>query len=315
VLRSIVTLTLNPAVDVMAEVGELFPERKLRCERPRRDPGGGGINVARAARTLGGHAIAVYAAGGPTGAMLEAMLEQEGVEHRHIETKEWTRESLTVHERKTGRLYRFVLPGPSLRENEWRACLDELAAIDPAAAIVVCSGSLPPGVPADFAARAARAAKARGARFVGDTSGEALRALFEEGAAVLKPNRREFEDLVGHPIASDVDIAPLAREFVSRGHVEALLVSLGAGGAILASSAGVFRLRAPQVEVQSTVGAGDSMVAGLCVALARGQSIEEAARFGMAAGTAAVITTGTELCRREETESLLKSIKVDPIPV
>jgi len=313
--QTIVTLTLNPAVDVMAEVGEFYPDRKLRCDTVRRDPGGGGINVARAVRTLGGHSIAVYTAGGPTGAMIDAMLEQEGVEHRSIPTREWTRESLTVLERKTHRLYRFVLPGPSLRESEWRECLEMLNSIEPAPSVVVVSGSLPPGVPSDFFARVARLAKARGARFIGDASGESLRALAEEGVTLLKPNRHEFEDLVGRLVASDGDLAPLGRDLIAQGRVEALLISLAADGALLICKNGACRLKAPAVTVQSTVGAGDSMVAAVALSLSRNQSFEDAARFGMAAGTAAVLSRGTQLFRREDAEGLLKAIQVEPIVI
>jgi 6-phosphofructokinase 2 len=146
----IVTLTPNPAIDISTSVDEVVPVRKLRCEAARRDPGGGGINVARVVQRLGAEVTAIYPAGGCTGELLRRLVKREGVQSLAIPVAEETRESFTALDQKSGEQYRFVLPGAPLSEAEWCACLDALEAVDPLPPFVVCSGSLPPGVPDDF---------------------------------------------------------------------------------------------------------------------------------------------------------------------
>src|SRR4051812_22012576 len=131
-MKPIITLTVNPAIDVAAAVPKVFPNHKLRCGVERRDPGGGGINVSRAIRLLGGGSVAYYLAGGPSGDMLDALLDAEGLAHRRLRIGDWTRESFTATEEATGHQFRFVLRGPYLTTDEWQGALDALAAIEPA---------------------------------------------------------------------------------------------------------------------------------------------------------------------------------------
>jgi 6-phosphofructokinase 2 len=303
-VKSIATLTVNPTVDINTSVGQVVPERKLRCEPPRREPGGGGVNVARAVQRLGGQATAVYLAGGPTGEMLHSLLEDEGLAHRALPLAGWTRENLIVYEDSSGLQYRFGMPGPRVEKAEWRRCLDELAALDPAPDYLVASGSLPRGVPVDFFGHVAGVAHDLGARLIVDTSGDALRHVTEVGTFMLKPNLRELQELVGEELAGEHEQLDAARRFVDSGAVEVLVLSLGAGGAIVVTPDGSEPIRTPTVPIRSKVGAGDSMVGGMVVALAREWSIGDAVRFGVAAGAAAVMTEGTELCRRDDTERL-----------
>jgi 6-phosphofructokinase 2 len=309
----IVTLTLNPALDVSTAAAQVAPEHKLRCDTARRDPGGGGLNVARVVRELGGEALALYPRGGPTGEMLEQLLEARGVPRRPIAISGFTRESFTVTDKKTGLEYRFVLPGPALTEGEWQACLGVLAEAAVGASFIVASGSLPPGVPVDAYARVVRQAKALGVRCVVDTSGEPLKAALAEGVFLAKPNRREFRDLTG--VASDdvAQLAPAARDFVARGRAEVLVVSMGADGALLTTRDLQLRAVPPPVKTNSSVGAGDSFVAGITSALARGLAVDEAFRWGVACGTAALISPGTELCRRGDVERLLAEVRPEPV--
>ncbi len=300
----IVTLTMNPALDENSSVEYVFSDVKLRCRAPSQEAGGGGINVARAVVRLGGEALAVYAAGGPSGDLLEQLLDREGVPQRRIPIREWTRRNVNVHEDATGRQYRFVFPGPSLTEGEWRSCLGALEAVRPAPEFLVASGSLPPGVPADFYARAAGIARARQARFVLDTSGEPLRLAVEEGVFLIKPSLREFQQLIGGGASTESALAEAARHLIAKGHCEAVVLSLGEGGALWVTQAREERVGAPAVPVASSVGAGDAMVAGIVLALARRRPLPEAVRFGVAAGAAAVMNPGTQLCRREDAERL-----------
>ncbi|MFQ5882032.1 MAG: 1-phosphofructokinase family hexose kinase [Candidatus Methylomirabilales bacterium] len=305
-MQRIVTVTMNASIDKSCTIDRVVPERKLRCNPPCYEPGGGGINVSRAIRKLGGESLALYPSGGPTGQMLQELLDQEGLNHRAIPSEGWTRVNLTVLEESTGQQFRFVMPGPTLRHSEWQRCLDELAAVAPQPDYVVASGSLPPGVPDDFFARVVRIANDLGARSIVDTSGEALRVAAREGVYLLKPNLRELSQLAGRALDDEPNQEAAAIEMIEAGGCETVAVSLGGAGVLLVSRQEHERLRSPTVPIVSKVGAGDSMVAGIVLSLARGESLRNAVRFGVAAGAAAVMTPGAELCRREDTERLYK---------
>ncbi len=241
--------------------------------------------------------------------MLRDLLDQEGVRHLPVAIDGMTRENLTVLDESSGRQFRFGMPGPTLLEEEWQRCLDELSAMDPEPDYIVASGSLPPGVPQDFYARVARLGKDVGSRVIVDSSEEALCAAAREGVYLLKPNMRELGQLAGHKIQGESEQETVVKELIENGQAEVVVVSLGAAGALLGSEGGLVRLRAPTVPIESKIGAGDSMVAGIVLALVRGKSLEEAARFGVAAG--AVPTPGTELCRRQDTERLYERMLAD----
>lgn len=310
-MQHIVTLTVNPAVDVNTSVDQVAPEKKLRCGRPRREPGGGGLNVARAVKRLGGTSAAYYTAGGPPGDILRHLLDEEAVEHYAIRTEDWTRENLIVSEDASEQQFRFGMPGPALREEEWQQCLDALAAVDPAPGYLVASGSLPPGVPDDFYAHVGRIAGRQGARFILDTSGEALRYGVREGGGtyLLKPNLRELQQLAGEALDSEQQQERFARDLIEQELCEVVVLSLGGAGALVVTTEEAEHVRSPTVPIRSKVGAGDSTVAGLVLALARGWALRDAVRFGIAAGAAAVMTPGTELCRRADTERLYEQLK------
>ena len=308
----IVTLTMNPAIDVSTSVDFVTSDHKLRCATPNYEPGGGGINVARAIRKLGGDALALFPAGGPAAALLSSLLEAEGVRRLLVPVAGWTRENVNVLELMTGRQYRFVMPGPTLEESECRSILHELDILDPPPGYLVASGSLSPGVPVDFYAHLARWARSRGVRLVLDASGEPLRRAVAEGVSILKPSLREFEELTGHEGCEESRLRVLASRLIDDGHCEVLILSLGARGVFWMSASDSGRLLSPTVPVKSSVGAGDSMVAGVVVSLARGQSMHDAIRFGVAAGAASVMNPGTQLCRAEDVERLCAQVTVVP---
>ncbi|WP_371830663.1 1-phosphofructokinase family hexose kinase [Candidatus Entotheonella palauensis] len=225
-----------------------------------------------------------------------------------MQIADWTRESFVVLEKTTKQQFRFGMPGPTLSETEWRHCLDVLAALNPSPDYIVASGSLPLGVPADFYARVARLGRKCGARVIVDTPGEALRAAVHEGVYLVKPNLRELSDLADHDLKEEAQQEAAVMDLVHRENCQAVVLSLGAAGVLLGSASGCERFRAPTVPIVSKVGAGDSTVAGLVLSLARGRSLHEAVQFGIAAGAAAVMTPGTELCRREDTERLYERL-------
>ncbi len=306
---SIVTLTMNPAIDVSTSVDRVVADRKLRCGAPVREAGGGGINVARAVRRLGGEALALFPAGGPAGDLLKELLFGEGVPYVAIRTDGWTRENLNVGEQETGRQFRFVLPGPALETAEAERCLETLTELDPFPGLLVVSGSLPPGVAPDFYARVARLARSAGARMILDTSGEPLRLAARQGVYLLKPSLREFQELTGSSLAARAALLDRARELIREGRCEILVLSLGAEGVLWVSASQAEWMRAPAVTVASSVGAGDSLVAGIVLGLSRGKPVRESVRLGLAAATASVMTPGTGLCRLEDVERLAGAIR------
>ncbi|CAH1205309.1 Putative ATP-dependent 6-phosphofructokinase isozyme 2 [Paenibacillus auburnensis] len=305
----IVTLTVNPSVDASTSIEKVVPDHKLRCREASYKPGGGGINVSRAIRRLGGESLALYASGGLHGQLLHHMLEQEGVRHQEIRISGQTRENLIVVEESTGQQFRFDMPGPHFIEGDWLQCLEQLKALTEKPTYVVASGSLPPGCPADFYGRVVETAKQWNARVIVDTSGEALQYAADAGVYLLKPNARELEELVGHGIAGDEELKAAALELIEQGRTEVVVVSLGGQGALLITREGCEHLNAPEVQVLSVVGAGDSLVAGTVYSLERGRPLREAVQFGIASGSAAVMNPERELCKREDTERLFAEMK------
>lgn len=302
-MTAIVTLTMNPALDIATSTPRVEPAHKLRCTPPRYDPGGGGINVARAVHALGGEAVAIFPGGGAAGEMIRHMLDQEGVAYEAVPITGFTRESLAVEERATGKQFRFILPGPEIGERDQERCLDQLALQAAKANYIVASGSLPLGVPDDFYARVAALAKSLGRPLVLDTSGAALKQA-GSGIYLLKPSLRELQDLVGRDIRSKRDQEQAVRQVIAEGRCEIVVVSLGNEGALLATADGSERFPAIPIEARGSIGAGDSMLAGIVLGLSRGLSLHDAVRFGMAAGAAALFGFGTELCRRTDVEQL-----------
>ena len=287
----ILTLTLNPAVDIASTTARVRPEHKLRTTGAQYDPGGGGVNVARVIHDLGGHARALILVGGATGLLYEELLGAHGVPYTAIPIRGRTRVALNVRESETGQEYRFVPEGPEVAADEWQAVLAELETTE--AGWVVASGSLPRGVPDDFYAQAAAIARRRGQKFVLDCSGPPLKAALAWGITLAKPSLREFESLVGHALPDAPAQQDAARSLLRDGAAEMLVVSLGREGAMLATGQGITRLSAPDVAVQSAVGAGDSFIAGMTLALARGDNPGIAFAHGVATGAAAVTSAGT----------------------
>ncbi|MGZ4578895.1 MAG: 1-phosphofructokinase family hexose kinase [Mycobacterium sp.] len=299
----IVTLTMNPALDITTSVGVVRPTDKLRCSATRYDPGGGGINVARIARVLGGSVLAVFPAGGSHGGLVTSLLSDAQVPFRRIPIGAQTRESFTVNETSTGQQYRFVLPGPQLTIPEQEQCLDQLRIAAESAGFVVASGSLPPGVPADYYQRVADICQQLGVSLILDTSGGGLQQI-SSGVFLLKASVRELRECVGRRLATEPEQFAAARELIDRGRAQVVVVSLGSYGALLATRHTSQRFSAVPMRSGSGVGAGDAMVAAITVALSRGWPLAKSVRLGIAAGSAMLMTPGTEVCERADVERL-----------
>ncbi|MCL5037194.1 MAG: 1-phosphofructokinase family hexose kinase [Chloroflexi bacterium] len=300
----IVTLTMNPAIDTSSGVDHVIADRKLRCSAPGYDPGGGGLNVSRAIMELGGDSLAIYPSGGWLGKMLEGLIDKEGLNHRSIPIEKSTRENLNFFEKISGRQFRFGMPGPELKEEEWKRCLDALRAVEPKPDYIVASGSLPPGVPVNFYALAADIARELGSKLIVDTSGDELRIAANAGVYLLKPNIAEFQTLVGEEIKNEKRQMELARKIIASGKTEVLVISMGVAGALLVTKDIYEHIRAPIVPIESRVGAGDSMVAGIVFGLESGKPLRDAVRFGVATGAAAVMSPGTGLCCKGVAEEI-----------
>ncbi|MGK7390396.1 MAG: 1-phosphofructokinase family hexose kinase [Candidatus Cyclobacteriaceae bacterium M2_1C_046] len=311
-MNKIVTYTVNPALDVNTATEKVRTGEKLRCEEPSREVGGGGINVSRALKRLGLNSSAIFTKGGPIGDLYQQILEKEGFEKVPVEINTHTRESITVQDKESGELYRFVLPGAELKEEIWKDLLDRVSEFDDVE-YLVASGSLPPGVPDDFYARLSKKARENDIKFVLDTSKEPLKKILDPGAYLVKPNKKELNQLAGKELKDHNERAEAAEKLVKEHDIEILVVSLGADGAILATKDGVKRLESPSIEKKkSAVGAGDSMVAGMVYSLSNGKDISEAVSYGLSCGTAALLTPGTELLHKEDADKLMDSLESLP---
>lgn len=308
-MTTVYTLTMNPAIDKSSHAERVVPEKKIRCETPRFDPGGGGINVSRVVKELGGETKAFYPAGGVFGRFMENLLDAEGIDQKTVSIKNMTRVNIHISEDSTDNQYRFGMPGPEMFEEEWNRCLEILFSETDGVEYLVASGSLPPGVPDDFLRKVAEKAREKNIRLIVDTSGEPLKKSAGAGVYLLKPNMNELADLAGREIGDEEDQEKAVEEILDDNKSEIVVLSLGAGGVYYSDGKNSDRLRSPSVPIRSRIGAGDSMVAGIVMKLASGAEVHDAVLYGIAAGTAAVMTPGTELCHREDVERLYEKMK------
>ena len=298
----ILTVTLNPALDLTTATDHVGPDRKLRCDKPATFPGGGGINVSRAIKIIGGQSTAMVALGGANGTRMAEMLKTSGLQVLRVTAPGETRQSLAVTDRATGGQFRFVMPGPEWHMTHVSAAMTAIAEAARAGGWVVVSGSNPPGVAAGFEQMLTVRLKDGRARLMVDAEGEALRALAGSSIPVdvLRMDSREAEGLCGRPLPLREDSAGFAADLVRNGAAHAVVVARGADGSVVATKDGAWHAAAAPVEVVSAVGAGDSFVAGFVLALSRGWPISEALALGTAAASAVVMTPATDLCHADD---------------
>lgn len=302
---NVLTVTMNPVLDKSTRANMVVPEKKTRCQSPTFAPGGGGINVSRAMKKLGGKSTALFVAGGENGEKIQELLNEEGVDFKMIDSGRNSRENIIVKDSKTGNLFRFVMPGNELNEKVWKEALDSIRSFSPKPDYLVASGSLPPGVPDDFYAQMAEHARENDIRMILDASGPPLKKALEKGLFLAKPNLREIQEIFKKENLTGMDLEEAVREILEKEYCSIVIVSLGAKGALFASrDDDVEYIVPPVMPVKSAVGAGDSMIAGMMVGCIKGFWPEQAVLYGVAAGTAAIMTPGTELCNKEDADKI-----------
>lgn len=306
--HSILTITMNPSIDKNYIVEQLVADHKLRCPNPGIDAGGGGINVAKGLQRLGLSAKALALTGGRNGDQLRELVESEGIDILEIPVEGETRESIMITEKSSRKQFRIVLDGPVIKKEIGEEVLETIRTMNPFPTMIVASGSLPIGIDDDFYARIGRLAKERNARYIVDTAGQPLIHAVKEGVYLVKPNLKELSKLAGMESLELDDVDEAAMELIKRGNCEVVVVSLGPSGAMLVTAAGHRHIPAPTVEKKSTVGAGDSMVAGMVWAICEGRSMDEMAMMGVACGTGATMNEGTRLFRKEDVDRLYRWI-------
>jgi 6-phosphofructokinase 2 len=309
-MTDILTLTMNPALDVLTSIDKVSDTHKMRCGPTLKHPGGGGVNVARVLHRLGANCVALYLAGGVTGERHHKLMNAEKVRCHVMPIAEETRESFSVHETSSGNDFRFVLPGPNVSVAEYEACFDYVAHHMPKQFLVI-SGGLAPGVPENFYARLTALAKQHSVRVVLDTSGPALAEALKLGVYLFKPSLRELRDLTGQDLPDEASQMAAAQQLIHSGQAEIVAISLGAEGAMVVSASEHWHARSVKVDVQTTIGAGDSFVAAMVWALSRDESLRKAFQFGMASGAAALLEPGTSLANALNVHRLVTNVSID----
>ncbi|MEH6445638.1 MAG: 1-phosphofructokinase family hexose kinase [Oceanospirillaceae bacterium] len=308
-MATFLSIALNPTIDISSEAEKIAPVQKIRTHNEKFYPGGGGINVARVIAMLGGSVELLFLAGGAMGPILEEYLDRTDIECCKVNIQQSTRFAYMVYEQQTGLEYRFVTQGPSVSHKELDKVLGHVNKF--AGDYIVLSGSLPQGAPTNTYALIADIANRNNIPCIVDCSGESLQCVLATGNIFLiKPNLRELEELVGRSLDQQ-SAQEAALDLVRNGAAQNIVVSMGAAGAFLANHEGGLFIPAEPIAVQSAVGAGDSFVGAMAYSLAAGNSVENAFRFGVAAGGAAVMTPGTELCKPEDVLTLYKAILND----
>jgi 6-phosphofructokinase 2 len=305
----IATVTLNPSLDEWIELPRLRLGRLNRAEGFARYPGGKGINVSRVVRELGGRTRAFALAGGEDGHLLRLFMRRLDIPHTFIPLAGSTRNNYKIITRLPRAVTELNTAGPRAPASALRALERRLAAARPSC--VALSGSLPPGAPAGIYASWIRRLAAARVPVALDSSGAAFKRGLAARPWMIKPNRQEAEELLGRRLRNLAACVDAVRALLRRG-VPVVILSLGADGALMGSGAKgeVWLARAPRVRVRAAVGAGDSLVGGFLTEWQRSRSLPEAFRAGVASGTAAVMTPGTELCRREDVRRITRRVVI-----
>jgi len=302
----IITLTINPAVDKSARVDGLSPEQKLRCHSLKYQAGGGGINISRVLKRLNVDTSCIFTSGGSNGEFIQQELEKSAIHAIPVFLKSWTRENLSVVDTKTNLQYRFGMPGPKILEDEIKLLNKTIHEIISFGDILAISGSLGEGIPFNFYAELIRGLATKEIKVILDTSGDALVASLKEKVYLIKPNQKELAQLAGKEWLNADEQEGFCKELVQSEQVKFIVVSLGGRGAFIVSKDGINYLTPPPVKVMSTIGAGDSMLAGIIYGLTKNETQQNILKWGVACGTATTMEEGTDLAQVENIDAVIK---------
>lgn len=300
---------MNPALDKSAKVDELIPFEKIESQNVKYHPGGGGVNISRVLHRLKVANYCVFPHGGKTGEYLAHLLSNDNINVVTAPISSTTRENFAVVEEKTGNQFRFGMPTVDFVEAELKPIEAKINDLVADGDLFVISGSLPPGLPEDYYSKLIKNLKAKGVKVVVDTSGPAFREVLKNDLYLIKPNHHELSKLAGKESLTTEEAADFALSMVKTGKVNYVVVSLGGDGAFIAHKDGVEHVKNPKVEVKSTVGAGDSMVAGLLYGIVNNFSPRDILRWGVACGTAATQSEGSDLAHRKKIDEFVSIIK------
>ncbi|MDV7188314.1 1-phosphofructokinase family hexose kinase [Lutibacter sp. TH_r2] len=303
---NIITLTLNPALDKSAKVDQVIPDQKLKCHSIQYQAGGGGVNISRVLNVLQVKNKCICTIGGDTGLNLKNHLLKENINLTAISVEAWTRENLSIVDKQTQLQYRFGMPGGELSLNEIEQIKTIINNEASENSILVLSGSISEKMPLDLYVKIIQMVKEKNIKIIVDTSEKALMETLKENVFLIKPNQKELAQLAGKEFLTKKEQEVFAMELVNSNRAKYVVVSLGARGAFLASSEGVFYKNTPSVKVKSTIGAGDSMVAGMVFAIQNGFSSEEILKWGVVCGTATTMSEGTNLASKKNINTVLE---------
>ena len=306
----ITTITINPALDVHSSIDNLAPEIKLRCERPSYNPGGGGINISRVLQRMKLDCNTWFPEGGYTGKIISGLLKKEGLLICPFHSRKATRENINIVENKTKNQYRFCMPGEDLGKAFYNLLFEKIVQLEPNG-ILVISGSMPSHYPEDFFTKISNTCESKSIKLIVDTSGDALKHTIANNVFLIKPNFQEIAELYGEITLSKKKAIDLSKSLVKEGRVKNILLTNGKFGAWLISKETVFFIKPPSVNVKSTIGAGDSALAGAVYGIAQNYTPQNILAMSVAAGTATTLQEGSTLCDWEDVNHLFLNINHD----
>ena len=299
----IYTCTLNPAIDYIVHLDQFQLGGLNRAVSTAKFAGGKGINVSRVLTRFGAENTALGFLGGFTGDFIVNELDKEGICHQFVRVMEDTRINVKV---KAGKETEINGQGPAvtLKESgQFKALIEQLNEGD----ILLLAGSVLSSLPENYYVQLVRISEARGIKVAIDTSGPILKKLLEYKPFFIKPNHHELGELFQTDIQSKEQAASLAKKLVDKG-IENVIVSMAGEGALFVNKNFVLSAKPPKGRVKNSVGAGDSMVAGFLAGYTKGNTMQEAFRFSVAAGSATAFSE--DLCTKEQAEQLYSEVKI-----
>ncbi|MFC2046852.1 1-phosphofructokinase [Chloroflexota bacterium] len=305
----IATVTLNPSLDENIIVHGLMVDETNRWTSLRRYAGGKGINVSRAIREMDGKTMAYGFIGGPNGRTVEILLDEGGVPFSFTPIDQETRTNFIITDTKNSRQTRIDAPGPHISRKELDRFCRKISEVYPTPALMVVSGSAPPGIPVDIYYDIISEANNHGIKCILDSGDQWIEEGIKAKPFLIKPNVREASQLLKVELPTEEAIIRAVLHLVEM-DIEVVVISRGKDGIIAATKEKILKAVAPLVKIRSAVGAGDCTIAGLALKLANNEPLIEACRLAVAMGTATVLTPGTELCHRTDVEMLLPQVKV-----